>query len=78
MCPMNFGTIEYEKFILYFFLFFNFQENLRKHVICTGKHPGRFLYECQQCDGKSNKSFGTNNLKEYKMHLKNMHNQSQK
>lgn len=56
-------------------LLFHLQENLRKHVIGTGKHPGRFLYECQVCDGKSDKSFGTNNNKEYKMHMQNVHQQ---
>lgn len=49
------------------------QENLRKHVIGTNKHPDRYLYECKYCDAV--KMFATNNTKEYKSHLVHVHNQ---
>lgn len=47
----------------------NNQENLRKHVISTNRHPGRFLYECKHCAG----AFATNNTKEYQTHLQIAH-----
>lgn len=50
-----------------------FQENLRKHVITTKKHAGRYLFECEQCPDES-KRFMTNNRKEYKYHLATLHN----
>lgn len=49
-----------------------FQENLRKHVIKSNKHPGRFLYECKLCANEA-QPFATNNTKEYKSHLVTVH-----
>ncbi|KRF99266.1 uncharacterized protein Dwil_GK18705 [Drosophila willistoni] len=45
-------------------------DNLRKHIIKTGKHPGRFIYECDKClVDQSNAIFKSNSFKEYQRHL---------
>uniref|UniRef100_A0A182JV58 C2H2-type domain-containing protein n=1 Tax=Anopheles christyi TaxID=43041 RepID=A0A182JV58_9DIPT len=55
-------------------------ENLRKHVISTSKHKGKFLYECKLCIGKANEGsvpqYGTNFQREFKEHLQSCHNLS--
>uniref|UniRef100_A0A182X8A1 C2H2-type domain-containing protein n=1 Tax=Anopheles quadriannulatus TaxID=34691 RepID=A0A182X8A1_ANOQN len=54
-------------------------ENLRKHVISTAKHKGKFLYECKFCpSGAANEAgstppYGTNFQKEFKDHLQHSH-----
>ncbi|XP_035776376.1 uncharacterized protein LOC118458221 isoform X2 [Anopheles albimanus] len=49
-------------------------ENLRKHVISTSKHVGKYLYECKLCAQESPQAtFGTNFQKEYKTHLEERH-----
>ncbi|KAH8377035.1 hypothetical protein KR093_002923 [Drosophila rubida] len=49
-------------------------DNLRNHIIKTGKHPGKFIYECAAClatDQHSTSSiFKTNSFKEYQLHLR--------
>lgn len=61
----------------------NVLENLRKHVLKTGKHPGKFMYECKLCetevkDGrlKADEVCKTNALVEYQKHLAKVHNQT--
>ncbi|KAH8292839.1 hypothetical protein KR054_012205 [Drosophila jambulina] len=45
-------------------------DNLRKHIVKTGKHPGKFIYECQKCsDQAPNEIFKSNTFKEYQKHL---------
>lgn len=39
-------------------------EYLRKHILQTNAHPGKFLYNCEEC-----KSFKTNFLKEFNQHI---------
>ncbi|XP_055540251.1 zinc finger protein 236-like [Wyeomyia smithii] len=53
-------------------------ENLRKHVISTAKHKGKYLYECKYCsmDGPEAVVFKTNFHKEYKDHLQGSHSLS--
>lgn len=59
----------------------NTWENLRKHVLKTEKHAGKFVFECQQCKEEMVKSdennikeiFKTNSHQEYQQHLKNYH-----
>ncbi|XP_063697560.1 zinc finger protein Xfin-like [Culicoides brevitarsis] len=47
----------------------NIMDNLRKHVIKTSKHIGRYLYECSDCNT------GTNSTQEFKEHLSSYHGQ---
>ncbi|XP_075149853.1 uncharacterized protein LOC142223924 [Haematobia irritans] len=66
----------------------NVQENLRKHVLMTGKHPGKFMYECRLCEdgGKGNSSvsdsnpdiYKTNYLHDYQNHMRRIHNTTYK
>ncbi|CAO1413602.1 unnamed protein product [Diamesa hyperborea] len=49
----------------------NNSENLRKHVIGTSKHPGKFLYECNNCHRRNR--FKSNFLKDYQLHLLQVH-----
>ncbi|KAH8298390.1 hypothetical protein KR018_012640 [Drosophila ironensis] len=49
-------------------------DNLRKHIVRTGKHPGKFVYECEECktpnpDRDSPAIFKSNSFKEYQKHL---------
>ncbi|XP_050741645.1 zinc finger protein 160 isoform X2 [Drosophila biarmipes] len=45
-------------------------DNLRKHIIKTGKHPGKFIYECSECsDQAGGELFKSNSFKEYQKHL---------
>ncbi|XP_017081370.2 zinc finger protein 160 [Drosophila eugracilis] len=45
-------------------------DNLRKHVIKTGKHPGKFIYECAKCSEQAaSEIFKSNSFKEYQKHL---------
>ncbi|XP_014282687.1 zinc finger protein 91 [Halyomorpha halys] len=46
-------------------------ENLRKHVISSKLHPGKFLYECPDCD-----DLKTNLSKVLKAHLVSVHGRS--
>ncbi|KAH8391830.1 hypothetical protein KR215_005255 [Drosophila sulfurigaster] len=48
-------------------------DNLRNHIIKTGKHPGKFIYECASCmaeDPHSTSIFKSNSFKEYQLHLR--------
>ncbi|XP_017111296.1 zinc finger protein 808 [Drosophila elegans] len=46
-------------------------DNLRKHIIKTGKHPGKFIYECGKCsDQTAIEIFKSNSFKEYQKHMK--------
>lgn len=54
------------------FLEFPAQENLRKHVLKTNRHPGKFLYQCTLC-GDEEMSFKGNAFKEYQSHLQLAH-----
>uniref|UniRef100_A0A336LGN2 CSON007954 protein n=1 Tax=Culicoides sonorensis TaxID=179676 RepID=A0A336LGN2_CULSO len=47
----------------------NIMDNLRKHVIKTAKHVGRYLYECRDCNT------GTNSTMDFKDHLSSFHGQ---
>ncbi|XP_055854250.1 zinc finger protein 546 [Episyrphus balteatus] len=46
-------------------------ENLRKHILTTKKHPGKFIYQCTECD--PNDQYKTNYNNEYQLHLTNVH-----
>nr|CAD7590503.1 unnamed protein product [Timema genevievae] len=48
------------------------QENLRKHVLSTNRHPGKKLYECKFCDESSTR-FSTNLAKQFRAHLVSVH-----
>ncbi|XP_053975655.1 zinc finger protein 624 [Hylaeus volcanicus] len=48
-------------------------ENLRKHVICTGLHPGKTIYECDVCHEKNLDPYRTNFTKELRAHLLENH-----
>ncbi|XP_049302860.1 zinc finger protein Xfin [Bactrocera dorsalis] len=49
-------------------------DNLRKHVLKTGKHPGKFIYECEHCNNVGQKkSFKTNSYHEFQAHNAEMH-----
>ncbi|XP_066593764.1 zinc finger protein 585B-like [Prorops nasuta] len=48
-------------------------ENLRKHVLSTGLHPGKTIYECDICHGKQTEAFSTNFAKELRAHLQEAH-----
>ncbi|EDS34456.1 conserved hypothetical protein [Culex quinquefasciatus] len=51
-------------------------ENLRKHVISTSKHKGKYLYECKFCslhDEQGSNVFKSNFSKDYKDHLMGVH-----
>ncbi|KAH8410155.1 hypothetical protein KR009_007095 [Drosophila setifemur] len=46
-------------------------DNLRKHIVKTGKHPGKFIYECKKCSDLPNidEIFKSNSFKDYQKHL---------
>ncbi|KAJ8969591.1 hypothetical protein NQ317_005125 [Molorchus minor] len=48
----------------------NLQENLRKHVLSTNKHPGKCIYACKFC---AEDRFQSNFAKEFKAHLVTEH-----
>lgn len=72
----NNSVSEFNEFGVWFFkkkiFVFEFQENLRKHVLVTSKHRGRFLYECKYCENSESK-FCSNYANEYKAHLREQH-----
>ncbi|XP_074843628.1 zinc finger protein 407 isoform X2 [Carettochelys insculpta] len=45
----------------------NCAENIRKHILHTGKHEGVKMYNCPKCD------YGTNVPVEFRNHLKELH-----
>ncbi|KAK2094215.1 hypothetical protein P7K49_027953 [Saguinus oedipus] len=45
----------------------NCAENIRKHILHTGKHEGVKMYNCPKCD------YGTNVPVEFRNHLKEQH-----
>lgn len=45
----------------------NCAENIRKHILHTGKHEGVKMYNCPKC------TFGTNSPMEFRNHLKENH-----
>ncbi|XP_054636894.1 zinc finger protein 407 isoform X2 [Dunckerocampus dactyliophorus] len=45
----------------------NCAENIRKHILHTGKHEGVKMYNCPKCD------YGTNSPIEFRNHLKDNH-----
>ncbi|EPY78616.1 hypothetical protein CB1_001033026 [Camelus ferus] len=45
----------------------NCAENIRKHILHTGKHEGVKMYNCPRCD------HGTNVPAEFRNHLKEQH-----
>ncbi|RZF40393.1 hypothetical protein LSTR_LSTR015164 [Laodelphax striatellus] len=45
------------------------QENLRKHVLSTKIHKGKFLYSCNETDC----NFESNSAKDFKVHLVQVH-----
>ncbi|XP_077432711.1 zinc finger protein 407 [Vanacampus margaritifer] len=45
----------------------NCAENIRKHILHTGKHEGVKMYNCPKCD------YGTNSPVEFRNHLKDIH-----
>ncbi|XP_049332783.1 zinc finger protein 407 [Astyanax mexicanus] len=45
----------------------NCAENIRKHILHTGKHEGVMMYNCPKCD------YGTNAPMEFRNHLKENH-----
>ncbi|XP_077454110.1 zinc finger protein 407 isoform X1 [Stigmatopora argus] len=45
----------------------NCAENIRKHILHTGKHEGVKMYNCPKCD------YGTNSPIEFRNHLKAIH-----
>ncbi|XP_072524844.1 zinc finger protein 407 [Salminus brasiliensis] len=45
----------------------NCAENIRKHILHTGKHEGVLMYNCPKCD------YGTNAPMEFRNHLKENH-----
>ncbi|XP_060730907.1 zinc finger protein 407 [Tachysurus vachellii] len=45
----------------------NCAENIRKHILHTGKHEGVMMYNCPRCD------FATNSPSEFRNHLKDKH-----
>ncbi|NXX92606.1 ZN407 protein, partial [Centropus bengalensis] len=45
----------------------NCAENIRKHILHTGKHEGVKMYNCPKCD------YGTNIPVEFRNHLKELH-----
>nr|XP_023668382.1 zinc finger protein 407 [Paramormyrops kingsleyae]XP_023668391.1 zinc finger protein 407 [Paramormyrops kingsleyae] len=45
----------------------NCAENIRKHILHTGKHEGVKMYNCPKCD------YGTNAPMDFRNHLKEMH-----
>lgn len=53
----------------FFFLLFrsNCAENIRKHILHTGKHEGVKMYNCPRCE------YGTNIPVEFRNHLKELH-----
>ncbi|KAL6422999.1 hypothetical protein ACFW04_010470 [Cataglyphis niger] len=51
----------------------NTLENLRKHVLSTNLHPGKTIYACDFCKGKTAMPFCTNFAKELRAHLLEAH-----
>lgn len=51
----------------------NLQENLRKHVLSTKKHPGKCIYECKFCPNEPSSVYQSNFAKEFKAHLITQH-----
>ncbi|XP_029675420.1 zinc finger protein 845 [Formica exsecta] len=51
----------------------NTLENLRKHILSTNLHPGKTIYACDFCKGKTSKPFCTNFSKELRAHLLEAH-----
>jgi len=47
------------------------QENLRKHVLSTSKHPGKHLYECRFCEPGD--VFKSNLARDFRAHLITKH-----
>lgn len=45
----------------------NCAENIRKHILHTGKHEGVKMYNCPKC------TFGSNSPMEFRNHLKDHH-----
>uniref|UniRef100_A0A4W4EXE9 Zinc finger protein 407 n=1 Tax=Electrophorus electricus TaxID=8005 RepID=A0A4W4EXE9_ELEEL len=45
----------------------NCAENIRKHILHTGKHEGVMMYNCPKCD------YATNAPMDFRNHLKEMH-----
>ncbi|KAF7245237.1 hypothetical protein EYD10_08653 [Varanus komodoensis] len=45
----------------------NCAENIRKHILHTGKHEGVKMYNCPKCE------YGTNIPVEFRNHLKELH-----
>lgn len=45
----------------------NCAENIRKHILHTGKHEGVLMYNCPSC------SYGTNGPMDFRNHLKEIH-----
>lgn len=45
----------------------NCAENVRKHILHTGKHEGVKMYNCPKC------TYGTNSPMEFRNHLKEQH-----
>ncbi|KNC33916.1 hypothetical protein FF38_11478 [Lucilia cuprina] len=62
-------------------------ENVRKHVLKTEKHAGKFVFECKKCkkdleanvegekegENQIKEIFKTNSHQEYQQHLKQQH-----
>ncbi len=48
----------------------NVIENLKKHILTTKSHAGRYMYNCRTC------AFGTNTASEYSNHMMGVHNVS--
>ncbi|KAH8412034.1 hypothetical protein KR222_007089 [Zaprionus bogoriensis] len=47
-------------------------DNLRKHIVKTSKHPGKFIYECAACSQQqadNSSIFKSNSFREYQAHL---------
>jgi len=53
------------------FSYFCVQENLRKHVLSTSKHPGKHLYECRFCEPRD--VFKSNLARDFRAHLITKH-----
>lgn len=49
------------------------QDNLRKHILVTSIHPGKFIYECKFCNSVEEERFKCNFAKEFKVHLVTSH-----
>lgn len=56
-----------DPFWCFFFVRSNCAENIRKHILHTGKHEGVMMYNCPLC------SYGTNAPMDFRNHLKETH-----